>query len=106
MLQIVQIAGALSYLHDAAIIHADVKAANILIDDKGDACLADFGQSRILHTSGFTTKVTAGTWRFMAPELIETRADEGDGGVLCATMATDVWAFAMTVIEVCYNFLS
>ena len=37
-------------------------------------------------------------WRWMAPELIQTSTV---GYTKRVTQATDVWAFAMTVIEVC-----
>jgi serine/threonine protein kinase len=113
--QISQVADALSYLHDISIIHGDVKSvsvsvgfssfpsssvalhlqSNILINDEGKASLTDFGLSIILHASGFTTKTTAGTWRFMAPELMAA-----DDIYTRVSKATDVWAFAMTIIEV------
>lgn len=80
-------------------IHGDIKAANILINDEGQACLTDFGLSRILQTTGFTTKTPTGTPRFMAPELHVN--GEGDEEALPrTTKASDVWAYAMTVLEV------
>lgn len=111
-LQVTQVASALSYLHGLAIIHGDIKGVsisvkayistlalhilqcNILINDDGEASLADFGLSRILQASGFTTKTASGTWRFMPPELLV-------GQIQQVTPAADVWSFAMTVIEVC-----
>ena len=68
--------------------------ANILINDQGDVCITDFGLSRILECSGFTTR-PGGTLRWMALELIPV--DDADRRV---TTYTDVWAFAMTVLEV------
>ena len=107
-----QIADALFYLHNASIVHGDIKPAsvrwefcfglfliflqsNVLINDKGEASLADFGTAIILQKSGFTTRTTAGTWRFMAPELME--ADEVHTQV---SKATDIYAVAMTYVEV------
>jgi serine/threonine protein kinase len=69
------------------------------VNDKHEAVLTDFGLSRILETSGFTNKLTGGTCRWMAHELIAPRDDDDDYSPPVTT-ATDVWAFAMTVIEV------
>jgi serine/threonine protein kinase len=66
--------------------------SNILIKDDGEAALADFGLSRILEVSGFTTKIS-GTWRYMALELL------GEGAPR-VTAESDIWALAMTVVEV------
>ena len=66
------------------------------MNDKHEACIADFGLSRILEASGFTTKSVGGTFRWMAHELL---APEGDS-IPQVTAASDVWAFAMTVLEV------
>ena len=75
---------------------------NILINDKLEASITDFGLSRILETSGFTTNSAAGTSRWMAYELIALNDDNEDADTPPATIATDVWAFAMTAIEVCH----
>lgn len=76
-----------------------MKAANVLINDEGEACLSDFGLSRILLASGFTTKSYSGTWRFMAIELLEL--GENEEVMPKVTKASDTWAFGMTVVEVC-----
>jgi len=101
MALIAQISVALSYLHGLRppIIHGDIKGSNVLINDIGRACLADFGLSRILGESGFSTKTESGTWRYMAHELITPCGQEEELNPP-VTAATDVWAFAMTVIEI------
>jgi serine/threonine protein kinase len=78
---------------------AQFRQSNILVNDKNEASIADFGLSRILETSGFTTKSIAGTSRWMACELIAPEEEDEDHPPEL-TKATDVWAFAMTVIEV------
>jgi len=100
-----QTSSALSYLHGLLIIHGDVKGSNILIDDNGEVRLTDFGLSRILQTSGFTTKTASGTLRYMAPELVEiceesAEEEEEEESAPRVTVGTDVWAFGMTVTEV------
>ncbi|KAG2109255.1 kinase-like domain-containing protein [Suillus discolor] len=96
-----QILSALAYLHDRdeAIVHGDLKPTNILIDDAGNAVLADFGHSRILGISGFTTNrsTVAGTSRYMAPELM---VPENDEITPTPTKASDVWAAGMTGLEI------
>jgi serine/threonine protein kinase len=72
---------------------------NILIDNAGNAVLADFGHSRILGASGFTTSTItiAGTFRYMAPELM---VPENPDITPTPTIASDVWAAGMTGLEV------
>jgi serine/threonine protein kinase len=71
---------------------------NILVDDEHNACVADFGLSRMLGESGFTTNTVSGTYRWMACELI---AYELRGEIVPrVTAASDVWAFGLTVLEV------
>lgn len=54
-----QIASALKYMHEELhICHYDVKPANILLDNKGDAVLIDFGISKNYDASGHQTSTT------------------------------------------------
>ena len=59
MKYIKQIAGALKYMHEEQhICHFDVKPANILLDDKGNAVLIDFGISKNYDAAGQETTTT------------------------------------------------
>ena len=69
------------------------------MNDERQACIADFGLSRILGESGFTTKSVAGTCRWMAHELVEL-SDGEEESVPQVTAASDIWAFGMTILEV------
>lgn len=42
-----QIAKGMAYLHGRGILHGDLKAANVLVDDKGHCIISDFGQSEM-----------------------------------------------------------
>ena len=59
MMYIRQIAGALKYMHEEEhMCHYDVKPANILLDDKGNAVLIDFGISKNYDSAGNETTTT------------------------------------------------
>lgn len=75
--------------------------ANILINDLGNACLADFGISRIFDVKGFTTKNTSGTYRWMSIELLKEEMYKSESVANSrTTMEADIWAFGMTSLEV------
>lgn len=44
-----QLLHGIQYIHEAKYLHRDIKAANILIDDKGILKIADFGLARVYH---------------------------------------------------------
>lgn len=70
----------LIYLNSRNVVHKDVKARNILVSEKGECALADFGVSKILHTGRTggaesaadtphqVATTIAGSPCFMAPE--------------------------------------
>ncbi|KAM7514026.1 hypothetical protein LguiA_003609 [Lonicera macranthoides] len=62
----------MNYLHQNNIIHRDLKAANLLMDENEVIKVADFGVARVQDQSGVMTAET-GTYRWMAPEVIEHR---------------------------------
>lgn len=69
---ILPIAEALEYAHEQKIIHRDIKPSNILLTQKGQPMLTDFGIAKILETDDtFTltgTGIGVGTPDYMAPE--------------------------------------
>jgi eukaryotic-like serine/threonine-protein kinase len=97
---ILQAAKPLAELHDAGIIHRDVKPSNIFIardaDGKERVKLLDFGvaafQQPVARESSLTlSEAIVGTPRYMAPEQVvaSSRVDA----------RTDVWALGVTLYE-------
>ncbi|KAG6910902.1 hypothetical protein DXG01_006585 [Tephrocybe rancida] len=86
----------LEYLHGENIIHGNVKCANILVTQEHEACICDFGMSKVIEDvtekSASATLTASGSARWLAPELIE-------GIVSSPTLAADTYSYAMAMLE-------
>ncbi len=88
-----QISSALTFAHEKGIIHRDLKSNNILLDNRDNAYLTDFGIAKMLAS---TTRLTStdhimGTPSYMAPEqwrgeTIDARTDIYALGVIAYEM--------------------
>ena len=91
------VAEALAYAHEHSIIHRDVKPSNILLTEKGQPMVTDFGIAKLLDTGethGLTaTGMAIGTPEYMAPEQglgrgVDARADVYSLGVVFYELVT------------------
>jgi formylglycine-generating enzyme required for sulfatase activity/serine/threonine protein kinase len=90
-----EVAEALAFAHERSILHRDVKPANILLDGKGRAKVADFGIAKVMSeaSSRMSLVTVAGTPVYMAPEIIlqqrvDGRADLYSLGCMLYEMST------------------
>ncbi|KAG6548813.1 hypothetical protein Mapa_009574 [Marchantia paleacea] len=90
------LAASLNYLHDGGkeqVLHRDVKPNNIMLDDKFNAMLGDFGLARMVAHCQMPAAITAvaGTYGYIAPEAAITGR---------FTTKTDVFAFGAVALEI------
>lgn len=71
-----QTARALHYAHQKGVLHRDVKPANLLLDDRGEVWVVDFGLAKLANHRGLTaTGHIVGTLHYLAPECLNGKAD-------------------------------
>ncbi|CAJ1952066.1 unnamed protein product [Sphenostylis stenocarpa] len=62
----------MNYLHNCSpvIVHRDLKSPNLLVDKNWVVKVCDFGLSRMKHSTFLSSRSTAGTAEWMAPEVL------------------------------------
>ena len=82
----IQICRAVSAVHDAGLLHRDIKAQNVMLATDGRAVLMDFGTGWEMSEPSASTVALAGTPLYLAPEVLR-------GGE--ATIQSDVYSIGV-----------
>lgn len=95
-----QILAGLSYLHGRDIIHRDIKGANVLVDNKGNIKISDFGISKRVEASALLQPAKngghihrpslQGSVFWMAPEVVKQTS---------YTRKADIWSLGCLIVE-------
>ncbi|VDB84662.1 unnamed protein product [Peniophora sp. CBMAI 1063] len=91
-----EIAEGMHYLHAQGVLHGDLKASNILLDDSARCMISDFGQSEITSEAyrlDGLPRSPAGSFRWRSPELMMS-------STIRLTPAIDIYAFGILCIEI------
>ncbi|PYL68608.1 MAG: hypothetical protein DMF28_06220, partial [Verrucomicrobia bacterium] len=91
---LVKIARTVQFAHEHGILHRDIKPGNILLDQKGEPHLTDFGLARLVETESTVTRTmeVLGTPSYMAPE-------QAVGNNAAVSSATDVYGLGAVLYQ-------
>ena len=85
-----QVCDALTAVHDAGLVHRDVKASNVLRDTMGRVLLGDFGTGRELEVEAGERTGLVGTPAYLAPEIFAGEA---------ATPQSDIYSLGVLLFH-------
>ncbi|HJZ93875.1 MAG TPA: serine/threonine-protein kinase [Gemmataceae bacterium] len=71
-----QAADALAYAHSQGVLHRDIKPSNLLLDDRGQVWVTDFGVAKLVEEAHLTQSGDlVGTLKYMPPERFAGQSD-------------------------------
>jgi len=96
MFYVVELAAALSYLHDKCVFYGDLKPENIALDSRGHMKILDFGLAMILPSKTSRFQTSSGSLEYVAPEIL-MRYNQGIG------IEADWWSFGILSYELFFG---
>ncbi|XP_016500891.2 putative serine/threonine-protein kinase SIS8 isoform X1 [Nicotiana tabacum] len=84
----------MNYLHNCTpmVVHRDLKSPNLLVDKNWVVKVCDFGLSRMKHSTFLSSRSTAGTAEWMAPEVLRNEP---------SNEKCDVYSYGVILWELC-----
>nr|XP_022341133.1 sucrose non-fermenting protein kinase 1-like isoform X2 [Crassostrea virginica] len=82
-----QLCSAVQHIHNAGIVHRDIKCENVLLDENHDLKLTDFGFSCQCNERDTILRTSCGSYAYTAPEVIRAKGYSG--------FRSDIWSLGI-----------
>ncbi|HEX9962645.1 MAG TPA: protein kinase [Pyrinomonadaceae bacterium] len=90
-----KICDAVAYAHSRLVVHRDLKPSNILVNEKGEPKLLDFGISKLLSENNLEEKGTVTSFGMLTPNYASPEQFRGES----VSTATDVYSLGVILYQ-------